>query len=723
MNFLKDRQGKGDYMNRISWRSMFIGFIVFSGFSKLMLDIIEFRDGYYYLFESHRLHIMCEILIYIGFIYLIIARKSFAEKALKNSERRFRDLFEATTDIFFTLSPKGNFRKINHLFQSVTGFPREAWIGKSLFPLIHPSYQEKVRHLFDTLIANGHGITFEVPISCNFNQIIICEITLTPYRRGQRLKLVYGAMRDITARKITEEALQAQNERLAVTLRSIGDGVIATDIQGNVVLINPVAERLTGWNQEEALGKPLSDIFHLINDQTQDPCENPIHNILTNGQSVGLPKNTVLVSRNQKDRYYISNNGSPIRDSHGKIIGAVLVFRDISERRRAEEEMLKAQKLESIGILAGGIAHDFNNILSGILANTQLAKMMLKKGKNIDKYLDSMEEAISRAVSLTRQLLTFSKGGAPVKKVVSIGELIKTTVEFSLRGSNSICELDIADDLWLVEIDPGQISQVLNNLVINADQAMPEGGVVRVVARNITISTEDPMFTEGKYIKISVIDHGIGIAEEHLPYIFDPYFTTKVNGNGLGLATSYAIIKKHDGYIEVQSQPNRGTIIDIYLPAKEGPAADWNKTAGLIPGKGRILLMDDDPLIRNGVQEMLRELGYEVDLAKDGAELLEMYTSKLNHSSGYDAVITDLTVPGGMGGKAIIQKLLSLDPNVKVIISSGYSNNPIMSEYRRYGFCGVVVKPYQIEELSRVLSEILTDSPSAKNVTVPSAPL
>ncbi|HPT88579.1 MAG TPA: PAS domain S-box protein [Bacillota bacterium] len=703
-------------MKRLSCRRVFVGIVICFGFSKLLIDILGHHYGFCNLLLNNQwVHTVFEFLIDIGFIYLLFVRKSFAEKALKNSERRFQDLFEATTDIFFTLSSKGHFTMINHLFQSVTGFPRETWLGKSWFPLIHPMYQDKVRHLFDSLITNGHGMTIEVPICCKSNEIIICEITLTPYLRGQRLKLVYGAMRDITARKITEEALQAQNERLAVTLRSIGDGVIATDIQGNVVLINPVAERLTGWNQEEALGKHLSQIFHIVNDHTQEPCENPIKNILDNGQSVGLTKNTVLVSRNQKDRYYISSNGSPIRDTQGKIIGAVLVFRDISERRRAEEEMLKTQKLESIGILAGGIAHDFNNILSGILANTQFAKMMIKKGKNVEKYLDSMEETIFRAVSLTRQLLTFSKGGAPVKKVVSIGELIKTTVEFSLRGSNSICEFAIDDDLWLVEIDPGQISQVLNNLVINADQAMPDGGIIRVMAHNVMKTREDSMFPEGKYVKISVIDHGIGIAEEHLPYIFDPYFTTKVNGNGLGLATSYAIIKKHDGYIEVQSQPNKGTIINIYLPAKEGTTADWGKRTGLIPGHGRILFMDDDPLIRNGVKEMLREIGYEVDLAKDGAELLEMFKKNF-----YDAVITDLTIPGGMGGKTIIQKLLKLDPKVKVIISSGYSNNPIMAEYRKYGFCGVVVKPYQIEELSRVLSEVLSDSSPLENFHTPS---
>lgn len=707
-------------MKKLSCRNVFIGIVICFGFLELLLEIIGHRYGLR-MIENHWIHTVIKFLIYAGFIYLLFVRKSFTEKALKNSERRYRDLFEATTDTFFTLSPKGHFTMINHLFQSVTGYPREAWLGKSWIPLIHPSHQEKVRQLFNSLLTNGHGVTIEVPIFCHSNRTSICEITLTPYRRNQRLKLVYGAMRDITARKRTEEALQAQNERLAVTLRSIGDGVIATDIEGNVVLINPVAERLTGWSQGEALGRPLSQIFHIVNDVTQEPCENPIKSILSSGQSVGLAKNTALVSRNQKDRYYISNNGSPIRDTHGKIIGAVLVFRDISERRRAEEEMLKTQKLESIGILAGGIAHDFNNILSGILANTQLAKMVLKKGKSIDKYLDSMEEAVYRAVSLTRQLLTFSKGGAPVKKVVSIGELIKTTVEFSLRGSNSICQFEIDDDLWLVEIDPGQIGQVLNNLVINADQAMPEGGIIRVTAHNIMISTEDPMFTEGKYIKISIIDQGIGIAEEHLPYIFDPYFTTKVTGNGLGLATSYAIIKKHSGYIEVQSQPNVGTVIDIYLPAKEETAADWSKPSGLIPGHGRILLMDDDPLIRNGAGEMLQEIGYEVDLAKDGAELLEMFEKNLNKPSSYDVVITDLTVPGGMGGKAIIKKLLKLDPTVKVIISSGYSNNPIMAEYRQYGFCGVVVKPYQIEELSRVLSEVLSGTSSDESLPPTSA--
>ncbi|MEW5802815.1 MAG: PAS domain S-box protein [bacterium] len=391
------------------------------------------------------------------------------------------------------------------------------------------------------------------------------------------------------------------------------------------------------------------------------------------------------------------------------------IVRDITGRKRLEEEMQKAQRLESIGVLAGGIAHDFNNILTSIIGNLSLATMLAKPGDRISKLLDGTEKSACRARDLTRQLLTFAKGGAPIKQTASISELLKDTTTFSLRGSKVKAEFSLAEDLWPVEVDTGQISQVVNNLVINAKQAMPEGGIIRVTAQNATIGHEenkvDIPLEEGRYIKISVEDQGAGIPDEHLQRIFDPYFTTKETGTGLGLATSYSIIKRHEGYITVKSQPGVGTTFFIYLPAskEKGKTASTvqEEEAGLLSGQGRILVMDDEQIVRDVARRMLEFIGYEVELARDGAEAIALYEKARKSGHPFDAIIMDITVPGGMGGEAAIRKLREVDPKVKAIVSSGYSSDALMADIKRSGFRGIIAKPYKVTELARVLQRVI----------------
>jgi PAS domain S-box-containing protein len=517
---------------------------------------------------------------------------------------------------------------------------------------------------------------------------------------------------EITGRKQVEKNLAAEKERLSVTLFSIGDGVITTDTEGKIVLMNQVAESLTGWVKETAGGQLISEVFHITNDKTGEPYEDLILKSLETSEIINLEMDVALISKNGLT-CLITFNIAPIRDLQNNNIGAVLVFHDITNQRRLEKEFLKIQKLESLGILAGGIAHDFNNFLAGILASTQLSKMMLNKGKDITINLDNIEKAITSAAGLTKQLLTFAKGGAPVKKVAAISGLIKDTVYFALRGSNVRGELSIPDDLWLAEIDEGQINQVINNLVINADQAMPEGGIIKVSAENIKM---DPRLHHhslqpGDYVKITITDQGVGIPEEILPYIFDPYFTTKQKGNGLGLTSSYAIIKKHNGCLEVESSPGIGATFYIYLPASF--AADEvaaNKEELVLKGTGKILLMDDEANIRNVAGDMLTQIGYQVEPTEDGAAAIALYTRAKESGVPFDLVIMDLTIPGGMGGKETLKKLIQIDPGIKAIVSSGYSNDPIMSNYHEYGFCGVVTKPYRIEELHQKLHTLLNET-------------
>jgi nitrogen-specific signal transduction histidine kinase/CheY-like chemotaxis protein len=385
----------------------------------------------------------------------------------------------------------------------------------------------------------------------------------------------------------------------------------------------------------------------------------------------------------------------------------VTVARDITDRKRMEEELLKTQKLESVGILAGGIAHDFNNILTAIIGNISLAKNQVTPEDEIFDLLNEVEMASTRAQKLTKQLLTFAKGGTPVKETASIKDIIKESTLFALRGSKSSYEFSIAEDIWPVEVDVGQFNQVINNIVINANQAMPLGGTIKVAVQNLIIEDRDGLpIKPGRYIGISITDQGIGISEEYLSKIFDPYFTTKQEGSGLGLAISYSIIKRHDGCIRVESKLDVGTTFHIYLPASEKAVTEKRKDK-VIKGRGKILVMDDEASLRKIAGRMLDRLGYEPESAKDGDEAIQMVKEAKEAKKPYDAIILDLTVPGGMGGKETIQKLLEIDPEVKAIVSSGYSDDPVLANFQEYGFKGMLPKPFESLSLSKVLHEVL----------------
>lgn len=383
--------------------------------------------------------------------------------------------------------------------------------------------------------------------------------------------------------------------------------------------------------------------------------------------------------------------------------------REIVERKRAEDELLKLAKLESVGVLAGGIAHDFNNILTAIQGNVSLAKLASKPRDKVYKWLDEAENASTRAKDLTQQLLTFSRGGEPVRKATRIAGIVKDSCEFAVRGSSVRCEFSVPGDVWTVNADEGQISQVVSNLIINAHQAMPQGGVIDVRGEHSTIGNEDGLpMPAGDYVRISVEDRGCGIPEEHLSKVFDPYFTTKEQGSGLGLATSYSIIKKHDGLITVNSAQGRGTTFYVYLPRsyEEETATEASKMK-LVTGRAKILLMDDEETIGDLAKEMLSLLGYEVDVTTEGSQAVELYRKAWKTSDPYDLLILDLTVPGGMGGKEVVEILGKSDPNIRAIVSSGYSNDPIMANYRKHGFTGVVAKPYTVQELSGAVNQAL----------------
>ena len=553
-------------------------------------------------------------------------------------------------------------------------------------------------------------ISFFKHVASRNEKIDKCKLFAREFR-----ELADSANEMLTRRQKTESALQESEERMAVTFRSIAEGVITTDTDGNIRLINRVAEELTGWKQEEVVGKPLTEVFKVIKVKTREPIKNPVDMAMT-GRVVGLTSDIILVARDGTERI-IYESAAPILNAESRVIGVVMVFQDITERQHMEQEAQRAQKLESLGLLAGGIAHDFNNLLSTILGNVNLVRMYTEdiKDKKILKTLTRTEKAVTRAKNLTQQLLTFARGGDPIRKTHSIDSLVKESASLSLRGSNVKCELLLPDDLWTVEVDEGQLIQVFNNLLINARQAMPEGGKIKVSAENIVLDRSFERLTKkGDYVKISVQDFGVGIPPEHLQKVFDPYFTTREEGTGLGLASSYSIVLKHEGYITVESELGKGTTFCVYLPAS-GKKADAveGEPERLVTGKGRVLVMDDEEMLLVMVEDMLVFLGYKPEGACDGDEAIALYTRAMEAREPFDVVIMDLTIPGGMGGEETIKRLLKIDPDIKAIVSSGYSNSPLMSNYKFYGFKERIVKPYTIEELSRALHNVLETAESS----------
>jgi PAS domain S-box-containing protein len=633
------------------------------------------------------------------------------EEELRQSESRLRSVFEAVPDLISILDkdlrvilsnwgggycyvPKEDRDRTPHCYEAYYGAdsPCEPCHALEVFKTGALVHREKVNPRIGTVEI------YSAPI----------------YDESGNIAYVVETVRDISKRKLAEEALAAEKERLAVTLRSIGDGVITTDINGNIVLLNKVAEEMTGWSQGEASGRSFHEVFRIVNEKSRQPSFNPVDRVLTTGSVVELENHTILVARDGRERV-IADSGAPIYDPESRVVGAVIVFRDITEKRKMEQELLKARQLESIGVLAGGIAHDFNNLLTAILGNISLAKLMSQPGNKLHQKLVEAENASLRARDLTQQLLTFSKGGAPVKKTAKITDIIRESAAFTLSGSRTHCCFDIASDLWPVNVDAGQMSQVVNNLIINADQAMPEGGIINVICRNVQVTKVDnlPLKT-GCYILVSIMDHGVGIPQESLERIFDPYFTTKKSGKGLGLATVYSIVKNHEGHITVASKPGEGTTFTFYLPCADADEVAQEKESATIitdsmPFSGKVLVMDDEENIRDVAGEMLNFLGYDVEFAVDGSEAVKHYRESLDSNVPFTAVLMDLTVPGGMGGKEAMNLLRELDRDVKVIASSGYSNDPIMADFRSFGFRGIISKPYQLDELKKVLEQVLVN--------------
>ncbi len=654
--------------------------------------------------DNERLKMKDMVDTYLGLASVIIQRAQ-AVRDLNISKQWFQKLLSCSPVGIMVINQNREIVEVNDSALNLVNATRENIIGKSCKDLVCqeptmscPIFDEgKMIDQEERHIKHSDGHT--IPVLKNALPV---EIDNEPY--------LIETIVDISERIKAEEELKKSEETFKSIFDGANDAIFIHHISdGRILNVNRKVEEMFGYTKEEILRMSMKCI------SADDSESSNAKAIKYLQDAVSAPQLFEWESKHKNGTIFWTE----VNLKKVSILGQeriMAVVRDISERRKMEEELLKIRKLESVGVLAGGIAHDFNNLLTVIIGNLSVAQMDIDPtDQSLLSLLENAQKASMRAKDLSSQLLTFSKGGAPVKKTTSIKNIVIDSVNFMLKGSNVKCEFSMPDDLCQVEIDEGQISQVIYNLVLNAQQAMPQGGTLRVSCEN-DFSTKDYINSSNKsdcYLKLSVADEGIGIPASIIDKIFDPYFTTKdkdsIKGTGLGLSTCYSIIKKHGGTIGVHSKVNKGTVFDVYLPVAKDvqSVVISNPQPDIIQGDGKILVMDDEPMVQSIMGDILRRLGYEASFVSNGAEALELYNMAYHKGEPFDAVIMDLTIPGGMGGKDTMEQLYKQHPDVKAIVSSGYSNDPVMSNYQKYGFKGVVSKPVKINELSSMLYAIM----------------
>jgi len=638
------------------------------------------------------------------------------QEELQQSEERYRILVESSPDAIL-LHRNGVLLYVNSAALHLFGAEEEGQlVGRPVESVVHPEFQALVKERAEQAQFNvGHANPRheEKVLRLDGSAVEVEAIGTHLIYLGE--PAVQVVLRDITTRKAAERELRESEETLRnlMELMPVGVGLVTND--GTVEYLNRYFQ--------EHFGYGLADVPNLDSWYSQaypDPVYRAemvatINANLAQAQEAGTPVAPTEVDITCKDgsvRHIIINRQ---RAGHRRMV----IFTDITERESLQNELLKSQKLESLGVLAGGIAHDFNNILTGILGNITLAQLFLDRTHPSFAPLGHAEKAAARAGELATQLLTFAKGGTPVKKTVAVAALIEEAVSLALRGANVSGQVRIPAGLHAIEADEGQMSQVFHNIVFNAVQAMPGGGTLIVSADNVALESGNRQaLPPGDYVRINFADEGCGMPEETLNKIFDPYFTTKPGGTGLGLASVHSIITKHGGQVEVRSLVGRGTDFTFYLPsvgdAAAGAAASGVPAQDDVHAGGAVLVMDDDELIQTLATQILEHLGYQVTTCTNGDDAIALYDATAKSGTPFLAAIMDLTIPGGMGGKEAAQRILSLHPAARLIVSSGYSHDPVMADFGSYGFCAAIAKPYRVSELAAVLAH-LTDGANPPN--------
>ena len=667
--------------------------------------------GYYYSNFQGRYNKKGELLSIIGTVMDITERKK-AEEALQYQKDRLSYILEGTNAGTWEWNIQTGETLFNERWAEIIGYTLEEISPLSVKTWIKFCHPDDLKGSDLALERHFSGEKEFYEFECRMKHKdghwvwILDRGKVISWTEDGKPLWMYGTHQDISKRKQAEEALLKEKELFRVTLRSIGDGVITTDTRGSVLLMNNVAEKYTGWKQEEAQGLPLETVFCIRDGNTGKPCENPALKILESGKVMELGEHTLLISREGTERR-IADSGAPIKDNSDKMIGVVLVFRDITEKQKIEDAFFRSAKLDALGVLAGGIAHDFNNLLGGILGNIDFA-LHVSDPRESALCLENSLETISHARRLTNQLLTFSKGGAPLKTREQLKPFLEENVRFALSGSNVNCGFDITEDLWNCDIDKNQIAQAIDNIVLNAKQAMPAGGTLKVTARNFIADPKlHPGLKNNKYVQISLTDTGTGIPRKIRDRIFDPFFSTKAQGHGLGLATCHSIIQQHGGFIEVESETG-GSTFHLFLPASlEIPVQNEGSVSDSHHGSGTFLVMDDEPLICRLACSMLNSMGYTAVSRPNGEEALAFYRRELAANRKIAGMLFDLTVQGGMGGKEAVAEIRKIDRNIPVFVASGYADDPVIANPVPHGFTASLCKPFLRKDLAKILSRYM----------------
>ena len=681
-----------------------------------------------------------------------IKKRLDVEEALKQSEKRLNSIQTVVPDVVYRLDKNGRITFINDAIRHF-GYSPEELLGTSIMDLIHEEDRPKAMYrinerrtgsrktnFLELRIKKKNHVTISYDVFPKWTEVLPTVMISAEglYTSDEPIAEEFlgtqGIARDITDRKLAAAELYQAMDHLRAVLDAVPGYISWVSIDAKYIGVNRHLAESLNRSPEFFVGKDVgffendssfSDFTRDFLKSSENEAQKEIqikhfeesrtclvvarkylHNLAAVFVGIDISDLKVaqeeLASQHLKLEDIVKKRTEELSEANKKL------QTEITQRKKMEQELIKIQKLESIGVLAGGIAHDFNNNLTAILGSISVARQRLNCDDPVQVLLKQAEIASYQARQLTQQLLTFSKGGKPVKKVIDLKQLIPESVLLAVMGSSVETIFHIDSDLLCIEADEGQIHQVINNIVINGIQAMPEGGEMTIEAKNVSILPETFWQMEpGNYVEISFSDEGMGIPEKFLSKVFDPYFTTKQKGSGLGLATSYSILKKHHGHIIVDSNLGEGTTFTFFLPASNQPHFNTEPVPSVIHGQGKILLLDDEKVVREVAEIILEELGYSVTSVCEGQKAVDVYLKHLKIDEPFDAVIMDLTIRGGMGGITAVKLILEADPDAKVIVSSGYSNDPVLADPEKYGFMGMIAKPYELEEVGRKLKEIL----------------
>jgi PAS domain S-box-containing protein len=637
-----------------------------------------------------------------------------AQQALFAEKERRAVTLHSIGHAVITTDTDGRVRLMNKVAEQLTGWSQDESLGQPLaivFNTVDEATGARCESPVARVLATGAATELGSSIV-----LVARDGTRRPIAdSGAPIRDATGSIlgtvlvfRDTTESRKAQTLLRQSEEKFRTIIEQNADGFALLDEFGTVIEWNPALERISGITGEQAMGKPVWELLQFVQASMAEHAHGAerLRELFSGGLSRSdspvFFHNREFVTQREGEEITLEQTAFPVKTERGFRVGCII--RDITQQKKASMALQKAEKLESVGVLAGGIAHDFNNLLGGIFGNIELASIKARDPE-ILSHLHASMQTMDRARALTQQLLTFAKGGAPVRRAGSLFPFVRTAVEFALSGSNVSCRFKVEPSLWICNFDKNQMGQVVDNIVLNAVQAMPQGGCITVLAENVVVGEyESPSLSPGKYVRTSFADQGPGIPPSISARIFDPFFTTKAKGTGLGLATCYSIMKQHAGFIAVESELGRGSVFHTWLPASEEPLLEQsaaNKQSSR--GQGTILVMDDEPMIREVAVKLLEHIGYSCRTAQEGHEALNEYQRFLGEGGRWRAVICDLTVRGGMSGKDLASRIRQIDKEVPIIVSSGYADDPVLADPKRYGFDDSIPKPYTFSQLSQVL--------------------